>query len=593
MLARNLSGLAKAVVLALGLTFLGTLPSAALTAPTNVVTASSSETNSPIPSASAQVTWQSVSGAVAYSVRASAGGTNIPGSTPACQANECVSFLTDLTGGTDYSVVVTAVNQDGGFSESNPVSHRAISVPSAPAVRAPSVSSGTVTLGWVEPNNLGGLTILDYRIFDSSNNNLLATISANSTSHTITGLTNGNSYQYSIRARNSNGLSATASFQVATPVGVPATPGRPSVTTGSNSVTATWSAPANGGSPITGYTLRLFQGGLLIEQETALAAATSFTFNGLADGSYTVRILATNAQGNSELSPASRGVAVGNVLIQQEIVFSNISNQPLPGPLQLNVTADSGLAVTLVASGLCSVNSFQLVTFLGVGVCQIVATQAGNSTFEPAEPVTRSFNITAAQVGTTPIVGGGGGGGSFIDIRSYTTRSALVSGSAFVEIRGASLTVILGMQLAGIQGVFITRSPALVIARFDGVSPGTYSLAIDVSFGKLTLSSNVVVFEGPVSSSTSSPSTTSSATASPESSGQKITIGTFKGFVAVYFKGYQGTRVSIKIAGRWIVVPRVPKDFHRVVRNTGAGFTVKSEVYINRKLVQERLLVTR
>jgi hypothetical protein len=149
------------------------------------------------------------------------------------------------------------------------------------------------------------------------------------------------------------------------------------------------------------------------------------------------------------------------------------------------------------------------------------------------------------------------------------------------------------MQLAGIEGVFVTKSPSLVISRFDGVKPGTYSLAVDVSFGKLTLSSNVVVFEGPSNSATTSPSSTSSSTISPETDDRKITIGTFKGFVAVYFKGYKDTRVSIKIAGKWLVVPKVPKDFHRVVRNTGAGYTVKSEVYIDRKLVRERLLVTR
>lgn len=61
----------------------------------------------------------------------------------------------------------------------------------------------------------------------------------------------------------------------------------------------------------------------------------------------------------------------------------------------------------------------------------------------------------------------------------------------------------------------------------------------------------------------------------------KVNVGTFKGFVALYAKGYEGQKMSAIVAGKWIVVASLASDFERVVRYTGAGYTITTKIYID------------
>jgi len=61
-------------------------------------------------------------------------------------------------------------------------------------------------------------------------------------------------------------------------------------------------------------------------------------------------------------------------------------------------TATSGLPVSVSASGACSVSG-TTVHITSVGSCAITATQAGDDTYAPANPVTRRFAITYAPGG--------------------------------------------------------------------------------------------------------------------------------------------------------------------------------------------------
>jgi hypothetical protein len=65
------------------------------------------------------------------------------------------------------------------------------------------------------------------------------------------------------------------------------------------------------------------------------------------------------------------------------------------------------------------------------------------------------------------------------------------------------------------------------------------------------------------------------------SSDTKVNVGTFKGFVALYAKGYEGQKMSAIVAGKWIVVASLASDFERVVRFTGAGYTITTKIYID------------
>jgi hypothetical protein len=62
---------------------------------------------------------------------------------------------------------------------------------------------------------------------------------------------------------------------------------------------------------------------------------------------------------------------------------------------------------------------------------------------------------------------------------------------------------------------------------------------------------------------------------------QKVNVGSFKGYVALYAKGYEGQKMSAIVAGKWIVVASLASDFERVVRFTGAGYTITTKIYID------------
>ena len=62
---------------------------------------------------------------------------------------------------------------------------------------------------------------------------------------------------------------------------------------------------------------------------------------------------------------------------------------------------------------------------------------------------------------------------------------------------------------------------------------------------------------------------------------QKVNVGSFKGFVALYAKGYAGQKMTAIVAGKWIKVDALASNFERVVRYTGAGYTITTKIYID------------
>ena len=78
---------------------------------------------------------------------------------------------------------------------------------------------------------------------------------------------------------------------------------------------------------------------------------------------------------------------------------------------------------------------------------------------------------------------------------------------------------------------------------------------------------------------------------------QKVTIGTFNGYIAIYTKGYEGRRLTAKVAGKWLKVDPITlapgKTYSLTKRNTGAGYTINVEVYIDGVLLAQETVLTR
>jgi|GEM_PF-2613141 len=79
---------------------------------------------------------------------------------------------------------------------------------------------------------------------------------------------------------------------------------------------------------------------------------------------------------------------------------------------------------------------------------------------------------------------------------------------------------------------------------------------------------------------------------------KKLTTGSFKGFIAIYTKGYEGSKLSAKVAGKWLLVDSLDEswrgnDYSRTVRFTGAGYDIFVHLYIDGEYIRTDELTTK
>lgn len=85
--------------------------------------------------------------------------------------------------------------------------------------------------------------------------------------------------------------------------------------------------------------------------------------------------------------------------LAQQIDFAPLPGRTFREPdFSIAATATSGLPVSFSASGACSVSG-TTVHISSVGACTITATQAGDDTYAPADPVMQTFAVTYASGG--------------------------------------------------------------------------------------------------------------------------------------------------------------------------------------------------
>lgn len=138
--------------------------------------------------------------------------------------------------------------------------------------------STSFTVSWQPPDSTGGSPITGYEVTaDPVEQQLLAsttlsigTVSATTTATTIaltdlpasartgtlTGLVPGKSYTISVRAKNAVGVGQPSQIRIVAGQNAPAAPAPVNATAAVGSVGLSWTAPSNGGSPITDYEVR-------------------------------------------------------------------------------------------------------------------------------------------------------------------------------------------------------------------------------------------------------------------------------------------------------------------------------------------------
>jgi hypothetical protein len=253
---------------------------------------------------------------IAFTAPASTGGaaitsytaTSNPGGFTGTGSSSPIS-VTGLTNGTPYTFTVTATNSAGtGAASSASTSSTPRTVPDAPTIGTAAVAgtSGTATVTFTAPVFDGGASITSYSVTSNPAGGTGSINQAGSGTITVTGLTNGTVYTFTVKATNTAGASAaSAASNSVTPYTVPGAPTIGTATAGNGQATVTFTAPAsNGGSVILNYTVTSSPAG-----GSVTGATSPITVTGLTNGTaYTFTVKANNAAGASAASATSNSV---------------------------------------------------------------------------------------------------------------------------------------------------------------------------------------------------------------------------------------------------------------------------------------------
>jgi Ca2+-binding RTX toxin-like protein len=341
----NITTNASSVPQVVSLTGTGAAPATAPNAPT-IGTATAGN-------ASATVRWTAPannggSAITSFSVKVLNGAGVQVGALRTAAAGATSLVVTGLANGTAVHFQVAAVNAIGtsAFSGSSNAVTPAAPAPGAPTLGALVAGSARVTVNWTAPAG-GGVTGYDVRVVTAASVTLAAPAGVQvgalrstggaATSVAVTGLANGTAYRFQVRAKNNTvppellGPYTALSASV-TPAVVPTVPVAPVLLSGQPGPAGTpltvganfFRVAANSGnSPLLGYRIIATNtvagspdiiGPVVLTPAVAaggagLLGARTLQSLALPAGTYTVRVVAVNAVGNSLRSNAATVVA--------------------------------------------------------------------------------------------------------------------------------------------------------------------------------------------------------------------------------------------------------------------------------------------
>ncbi|HEV2346280.1 MAG TPA: fibronectin type III domain-containing protein [Actinocrinis sp.] len=220
-------------------------------------------------------------------------------------------------------------------------------------------------------------------------------------------------------------MAATVHITAAPPT-APAAPTGVTATAGNGSASVTWTAPANGGSQITSYTVTPYAGNTALTSTTVVGnpAATSTTVPGLTNGtSYTFTVTATNAIGTSPASAASNAVTPTSVVTPVFVQQASTHRANVP-----SASVTLGSPITVGNRVIVEVGTWSS----GSATASGVTDSAGNAYTELTHFT--ASDHTEMSVWSAPI---GAGGGAPLTVTASTTATADI-GVAALEYSGLS-----------------------------------------------------------------------------------------------------------------------------------------------------------
>ena len=309
---------------------------------------------------------------------------------PVASVTGTAATVKSLSNGTTYSFKVTAVNKAGegpasGAASATPTA--AVTKPGAPNGLTASPGNGKVTLSWKAPGSNGGAGISGYEIYRGTSPGGESGTPVNAslvtgTSYTVTGLTNGTTYYFTVAAVNkaklqggksgeasatpaaasastsasasaSAGASATgqasaspSSGATATATGSPGAPTGLTATPGNGEVGLSWTAPASAGgaAPASYHVYEGTSSGFTLGTPVTSTSGTHATVTGLTNGT-TYYFVVTAVDTSGTVSGAS-GEASAQPLATA-VLTSETTKVPKPVIVSLAAVA----VVAIAAAG--------------------------------------------------------------------------------------------------------------------------------------------------------------------------------------------------------------------------------------------------
>jgi hypothetical protein len=265
--------------------------------------------------------------------------------------------VTGLTNGTVYTFTVTATNAIGtglASAASNSITPAAVTVPGAPTIGAATTAGeAQATVSFTAPASNGGSAILHYTATSSPGG---FTGTGTASPITVTGLTNGTPYTFTVTATNAigTGLASAASNSV-TPVAPTVAPAAPTNLVATASVLSTnpptvslrWVDKSNNeaGFTIQRATTTRFTTGLTTF--TVGANVTTYTDTTvLIKTRYFYRVRATNSIGNSAFTKVVKVTTAGQLpAAPTNLATGTVTNKSVVLTWTDNATNETGFRI--------------------------------------------------------------------------------------------------------------------------------------------------------------------------------------------------------------------------------------------------------
>ena len=355
--------------------------------------------------------------------------------TPLTQTSNSATFAL-LNGATNYTLVVTAVN-NGGQTASEPVDVRTFSIPpTAPIIATSSITYQSFVASWT-----GALGASSY-VFTLNGSVVVPPIQTGN-SATFISLNGATDYTLVITAVNNGGQAASDPATITT---LPNLPTAPSVTVGSitySSFVASWT----GGEGAIAYKYKL-NGSIVVPSSQTSSSATFAALNAVT--SYTLIIEAINAGGKTVSEPVMLTTIVAppdalslstNTITYQSFVASWTGGSGaasytymLNGATAVPSTDNSLTSKTVIFSSLNAATSYTLIVTAVNDGGQVNSSATARTLSAPPLDITVSVNTITYQSFVASWVGGEGAtsyayklNGSTVTPSSQTTSSATFS----------------------------------------------------------------------------------------------------------------------------------------------------------------------